>query len=353
MCKTNLHFKKELKGLTINVDVTVPNQGVTVLFGASGSGKTSILNCIAGIYDSHGVISIQGEFWQNTAEKIFLKTHKRSMGYVFQDSMLFATMTVEQNLTYACENKSGASLIQLQDLVAQFNISDLMSKKSINLSGGEKQKVAIIRAMLGTPKVLLLDEPLASLDNKSKKEILNILFELKTKIKIPFIYVTHSVDEVLRLADNIGFMEHGILSKVIPIEKAMDRLCSFDLGEKAIAVRGFVKSYDQEFYLATVEVEGVDFLIPGTMETNSFINFKIMANNISLTKVKDTNSSILNIFKVEIINHEIIREQVYIDLIIVETQIKLIAKITKKSFSNLNLAKGQQVFAQVKAINLV
>ena len=201
-------FKLDYANFSLDVDLRLPGRGVTALFGHSGSGKTTLLRCIAGLERSKGRLTVNGATWQD--DKRFLPTYQRPLGYVFQEANLFPHLSVRGNLTYGLKRvqvKDGkVPLDQAIDLLA---IGHLLERKTTRLSGGERQRIAIARALAVNPKVLLMDEPLAALDQARKREILPFLEKLHDELEIPILYVTHSSDEVARLADHLVILSQG------------------------------------------------------------------------------------------------------------------------------------------------
>jgi len=195
-----------------NVNFSFPNQGITVIFGHSGSGKTTLLRCIAGLIRAEGCLKINGEIWQD--EQIFLPTHQRPVGYVFQEPSLFMHLNVEKNLHYGMKRVPiTEQKVQLDNVVELLGITRFLKRHPKNLSGGEKQRVAIARALLTSPKILLMDEPLAALDIHSKAEILPYLEKLHAELSIPVLYISHSLQEVKRLADYLMIMKQGEITE--------------------------------------------------------------------------------------------------------------------------------------------
>ncbi|MDO8278300.1 MAG: molybdenum ABC transporter ATP-binding protein, partial [Burkholderiaceae bacterium] len=196
---------------TLEVDLRVPRRGITVLFGPSGSGKTSLLRCVAGLERAqHARVCIGGEVWQDETQAQFLPTWRRPIGYVFQEASLFDHLDVQANLRYglARSGQSGAA-DALAPVIALLGIGDLLRRRTAQLSGGERQRVAIARALATRPRLLLLDEPLAALDHARRQDILPWLERLRDELHIPMLYVTHSADEVGRMADTLVIIEQG------------------------------------------------------------------------------------------------------------------------------------------------
>jgi len=214
-------FHMEWPGFTLDLDLNMPARGVTAIFGHSGSGKTTLLRCIAGLERApQGFLRFKGEAWQD--ERTFLPVHKRPLGYVFQEASLFPHLSVLGNLRYGLSRSKAASSGRLDQAVELLGIGHLLERKPDRLSGGERQRVGIARALAVSPRLLLMDEPLAALDMKRKHEILPYLERLHRTMDLPILYVTHSPDEVVRLADHLVVMEdgrvlaHGTLAETLP-----------------------------------------------------------------------------------------------------------------------------------------
>ena len=202
-------FKLDYSGFSLDVDLDLPGRGVTALFGHSGSGKTTLLRAIAGLeHAPGGTLSVNGDVWQDAAT--FRPTHRRPLGYVFQEASLFPHLDVRANLEFGQKRVPQAQRrVSLDQAVALLNIGHLLGRKPARLSGGERQRVGIARALATSPRLLLMDEPLAALDFALKQEILPYLERLHDELDIPVLYVSHAPDEVARLADHIVVMEGG------------------------------------------------------------------------------------------------------------------------------------------------
>jgi molybdate transport system ATP-binding protein len=212
-------------GFALNVDVTLPATGVTALFGPSGSGKTTCLRVLAGLEpQAQGHISVAGEVWQDSAEHIFKPVHQRALGYVFQEASLFEHLSVQDNLTFGHARTPTAQRRHGWDHgLDLLGIRHLLARMPHELSGGERQRVAMARALATSPRVLLMDEPLAALDAARKADILPWLEQLHEGLDIPVIYVTHAMDEVVRLADHIVLLEQGRVLAQGPVAEMLTR----------------------------------------------------------------------------------------------------------------------------------
>ena len=215
----------------LNVDLQLPDQGVTVLFGPSGSGKTTLLRCVAGLEPCEGHVAVGQDVWQDSRQRINKPVWQRDLGYVFQEASLFEHLNVQRNLEFgvrrlqgAFKGKASPSNDALAQAIELLGIGHLLERAVSSLSGGERQRVAIARALAMQPQVLLLDEPLASLDMARKKEILPWLEQLHQHLSIPVLYVTHSLAELKRLADAVVMLQQGMVVFQGNRDEAIERL---------------------------------------------------------------------------------------------------------------------------------
>lgn len=212
MTMLKVDVKKQLGSFKINADFSAEKAGITALFGSSGAGKTSIVNMVAGLSPPEdGRIIMNGQCWFDAAGKINVPPEKRRIGYVFQDARLFPHLSVQSNLTYGMgrQKKKSNQYVHFDRVIDLLGIESLLSRRPAKLSGGEKQRVAIGRALLCSPVLLLMDEPLASLDQERKSEVLPFIRKLCRNISIPILYVSHQIDEITRLADHLVLLENG------------------------------------------------------------------------------------------------------------------------------------------------
>lgn len=209
----------------LTVHLNLPAKGITGLFGHSGSGKTTLLRCVAGLESSSGIIRIGDDVWQDTSQGLFVPTWQRDLGMVFQEASLFEHLSVKQNMEYGMTRvrKPGGQK-SLDAAIELLGIGHLLNRAPGSLSGGERQRVAIARALATQPRLLLLDEPLASLDIPRKKEILPWLDRLHAELSIPVMYVTHSVEEISRLADDVVTLENGHVSDTGPVADLLPKI---------------------------------------------------------------------------------------------------------------------------------
>ena len=332
----------------------VEEGSITAIFGKSGAGKTSTINAIAGLTRPDvGVIQIGNTTLFDQNLRINLPIYKRQIGYVFQDDRLFPHMTVRNNLIYGTpKNRDVANSLNLTDITGLLELAPLLERRPRTLSGGEKQRVAIGRALLSNPKLLLMDEPLASIDVQHRFEILPFIQRVREKTGITIIYVTHALEEVIFIADQIILLSEGQVTAQGTVEEIMSRLdlhpmtSRFDAGAVISAI---YSGYDREFDLGELSFDGGTLRIAGlNAEIGIHLRAHIRARDVSLMLDKPKDTSVLNVFKGELIEirHE---DGPQLDLLI-NIGTPLIARITRKSLNDLNLEIGSKVYAMIKAV---
>jgi molybdate transport system ATP-binding protein len=337
----------------LDVDLLLPSTGVTAIFGPSGSGKTTFLRALAGLENNEGYLKVGDVIWQD--EKHFIPTHRRSIGYVFQEASLFEQLNVKDNIEYGFKRSIDADQSVMHRAIILLQIEHLLERRTSELSGGERQRVAIARALSLGPKMLLMDEPLASLDEQHKKEILPFLERLHAELEIPMIYVTHSVDEVAHLADQLILLDEG---RVIGNGKISEMLTRLDLslahGERAASlIQAKVGGHDEHYNLTTIDFSGGQFFVPRKqLPVGCDVRLRVEARDVSLTVERQSDTSILNILPaiVDEISDEndaqvIVRLKVGDDL--------LLSCVTKKSADLLQLQQGKKIYAQIKSVALL
>ncbi|MCW8830602.1 MAG: molybdenum ABC transporter ATP-binding protein [Gammaproteobacteria bacterium] len=336
----------------VQAEFDIPARGVLGIFGRSGSGKTTLLRCLAGLEkQARGKIEFNGQSWLSETKS--LSSQERNIGYIFQEGRLFPHLNVQQNLDYGTKrSNSNSTPLDRKKLFELLNIGHLLNRQPQQLSGGEKQRIALARALLKNPQIMLLDEPLASLDDKHKKEILPFLSCLHRELSIPMLYVSHSMEEASLLCDHIIVMEQGrvqfdgrlheaLVSTESPLAKADDAAAVLD---------GLVTKQEKEFQLSTVQTaNGNNIIVPGKAEVGQQVRVRIQASNISLCKTAISDSSILNIIE-GTISAVVDQSSSHVLLQINSKNDLLLARITQKSFQQLELGVGQSIYMQIKAV---
>ncbi len=355
-------FKLERGNFAMQLDLSLPARGVSALFGHSGSGKTTILRAIAGL-ERHkgGRVEAGGEVWQDDGRGIFVPPHKRSIGYVFQEASLFPHLSVTGNLEFARKragDKLEDSAAVLRRAIELLGIGHLLERRATDLSGGERQRVAIARALLARPRLMLLDEPLASLDGKRKEEVLPYLESLQRELGIPMIYVSHSTEEVARLADHVVLLDGGKVLTSGPAAQTLAQLdVSMALSEDAgMVVEGITDGYDAPYGLLRLRVgseQGSMFVAHPPVATGATLRLRVLARDVSLTLSSHSDTSIMNQLRAVVVATWPANDAAHVVVRLDAGGAPLLARITRRSHDQLCVTVGMTVWAQVKATALL
>ncbi|MDJ0760940.1 MAG: molybdenum ABC transporter ATP-binding protein [Woeseiaceae bacterium] len=334
----------------LHVDLALEGQGITGLFGESGSGKTSLLRCLAGLEKvADGHIEVGGETWLDTEAGVNRPPHERSLAYVFQEPRLFPHLSVERNLQYAAK-RAESSAVSYDHVVELLSLTRLLPRNATQLSGGEAKRVAIARALLRSPSLLLMDEPLSSLDAGKQRELLPYLDRLQADLTIPVIYVSHSIDEITQLSDQLVVLASGAVQAAGPLQEVLLRTDIELLGgaEAGVILETDRKDFDNQHRLTRLQFSGGDLWVSADVPS-PHPRVRIRANDVSLCKTRPADSSILNI--VPVVVEEITADgeaSVLVELHAGSDQ--LLARITRRSLRDLDIAVGSQLFAQIKSV---
>lgn len=344
---------------SLDVNCVLPLNGITVLFGPSGSGKTTILRCLAGLERAAGRIAIGDEVWQDDQRQIFVPTWERELGYVFQEASLFEHLDVRDNLEYGLKRlrlQREPARAALNDAIELLGIGALLDRSTANLSGGERQRVAIARALVTRPKILLLDEPLASLDVARRKEILPWLERLHRELQIPVIYVTHSLDELARLADHVVMLDQG----TVTASGSLRDICTnptmaLAAGDEAgVVIESCIAGIDPQFHLAEVTFgEGTLWVRDAGLQNGATIRLRILARDVSLATSAHGHSTIQNVIPGVI---ESITDDAHASQALVAVRCAsevLLSRVTHRALATLQLSAGSPVWCQVKSAALI
>ena len=331
-------------------------RGLTALFGRSGAGKTSIVNAIAGlIRPQRGRIAVDGHVLLDTERGICTPPHRRRVGYVFQEGRLFPHLTVRRNLLFGRWFAPGRDRrgTRLDDVVDLLGIAALLDRRPARLSGGEKQRVAIGRALLSSPRLLLMDEPLASLDGRRKDEILPYLERLRDEARVPIVYVSHSVPEVTRLATTIVLISEGQVRAIGPVQDVMGRAELYPLAgrfEAGAVLDVRVAAHDPRWSLTEL-AGGFGKLVVPRLDSpvGSALRVRIRARDVTLAVTPPSGISALNVVAGRI------ERLVPIEEGALEVQLRvgderLLARVTRRSGEALGLGPGREVFAVIKTV---
>ncbi len=335
----------------LNVAFQIERHGVTALFGPSGAGKTSVINAIAGLFrPDEGHIAIDGRVLLDTKAGVFVPAQQRRAGYVFQDARLFPHMSVVDNLRFGWRRAPGrASEDEIARIIDLLGLSHLLGRATKALSGGEKSRVALGRALLSSPDILLLDEPLAALDAARRSEILPYLERLRDETKLPMIYVSHAVDEVARLADEIVLIGDG---RVEAQGSVFDLLTNVDgnMATLGAVLDAFVKSHRAGEGLSILAFDGGQLIVPRIVrEVGGRVRVRVRAEDILLAREEPRAISANNVFPA-VVSAIRAGEGPQADVQIACGATRLVARITRASATRLALAPGVPVFAVIKSV---
>lgn len=351
----SIRLQLDWNDFSLDVAFDAPGQGITALIGPSGCGKTTVLRSIAGLEKkARGYVSVNGHVWQDTQR--WTPPHQRELGYVFQESSLFPHLSVRGNLAYGRRRSSSDQQIDLDFLINLLGIAPLLDRKPEALSGGERQRVGIARALAVNPQWLLMDEPLAALDVQRKHEIMPYLERLQRELKLPVLYVTHSPDEVARLANHLVVLESGRVRASGSLVETLSRVdLPVRLGEDLGAViEAQVAEVDAQWKLARLAFDGGSLWARDQhMSAGDAVRVRVLARDVSIARERPGASTIQNILPATIaaITDDEQEGQALVRLMVGQTA--LIARITQRSRAELALQPGQSVWVQVKSVALV
>ena len=329
----------------------------TALFGRSGSGKSTLLNLVAGLLTpERGRIAIGETVLFDSQRGVNIPAHRRRIGYVFQEGRLLPHLSVRQNLVYGrFFTPAKDRYADFDQVVALLDLPQLLARRPHSLSGGEKQRVAIGRALLASPRILLMDEPLASLDAGRRGEILYYIERMRDEFKIPVVYVSHSIEEVVRLADTLVLVSDGTVAAAGPLREIMGRIelrRMIGRYEGGAVIEARVLGQDLATGLARLGFSGGELLAPDVDAlVGEPVRIRVRARDVSIALERPARISILNCIRGRIIemgNESGASVDVRLDM----NGTILIARITRHSATSLGLAPGLEAWALVKAISI-
>jgi molybdate transport system ATP-binding protein len=348
-----LQYRVERTAFELDVNLELPLEGITGVFGVSGAGKTTLLRCIAGLEPAAaGRLVVAGDTWEDTANGVSLAVQQRNIGYVFQEPRLFDHLSVRANIDYGSRRRSSGAAADFDHIVELLGLETLLDRRPAELSGGEAQRVAIARALLCSPQLVLMDEPLAALDQARRSDILPFLDRLHAEARIPIVYVSHNIDEICRLCDHLVVMDAGRAVASGPLQDVLVELDVPVLGgsNAGSVIEGTVASYDKDDDLACLAFSGGELWVPGDVgPEGANLRLRIQASDVSLCRSQPADSTILNILpaNVEAIQagggaSMLVRLRIGDD--------RIVARVTRRSIRELNLRDGESVFAQIKSV---
>jgi molybdate transport system ATP-binding protein len=356
----SVNIIRRLAAFTLDAKFETDARGITAIFGRSGAGKTSIVNVLAGLLRPHsGRIEIDGHVLLDTAKRIDVPPEKRRLGYVFQESRLFPHYSVRRNLTYGMRRTPEAERrVDFDDVISVLGIAALLDRNPRSLSGGERQRVALGRALLTSPSLLLMDEPLASLDASRKQEILPFIENLRDHFHIPIVYVSHDMDEIIRLADTLILIDEGKIAATGSVEDLTSRLDLRPLTgryEAGSVIAAEVTGHDDEFSLTELSFPGGVFRLPRIGNpVGDGVRVRIRARDVSLALTRPRDVSELNVFRGRImeIDHDRASGGAPRIDIRVDIGVPLWVRITRRAVHDLDLREGSEVYTLVKSTSI-
>lgn len=339
----------------LEVSHVFPGHGITALFGPSGCGKSTLLRIIAGFErGASGHVAFGDEVW--LGHRSFLAPHRRGVGYVFQDARLFSHLTVRGNLDYAHKRSADhPARYRFDDVVEVLDLAPLLGRRVPQLSGGEKQRVAIGRTLLARPRLLLMDEPLAALDTRRKGEILPYIRRLPNAFGVPVIYVTHALEEVTQLCDRIVALSEGRIAATGGVAETLERLDLTGVQgrfEAGTVLSGHIVAQDKTLYLSRVDLGGVHIEVPQIgLAVGDKVRLRVRARDVSLALTRPEGISIRNALDARLLRIESEPATAFAEVLLEVAGQHLRARVTRAAIEDLGLSEGQSLQALVKAVS--
>lgn len=350
----------------LHVDLSVPATGVTAVFGPSGSGKTTLLRVLLGFESgARGRIALGGEVWLDSRRGVFVPPWRRRVGCTFQDGRLFPHLDVAGNLRYA-ERRSagkgpapvgGSVPITRDEVVDALDLAPLLGRRPQTLAGGEQQRAALGRALLGRPRLLLLDEPLSALDRRRKEEILPYLVAVHPRFGIPTLYVSHAVDELALLADRVLALAEGRVQAFGGTVEVLEQLDLAPLAERfqaAAVLEATVSAHDDTFRLTWLDLDGQRLSVPWIehREIGESVRLLVRSQDVSLATERPSATSIRNVLSGVLVVLTQDESTAFAEATVDLGSHRLRSRITRASAAELGLAAGSPVFALLKSVSL-
>ena len=347
-----MRYRLARREFTLDVDFALPSSGVTGLFGPSGSGKTTLLRCLAGLEPAAvGRFVFDARVIDDTATRRRLPPAQRGIGIVFQEPRLFAHLDVERNLRYGEKRRQRDAFVAFEELVELLDIAPLLERRASALSGGEAQRVAIARALMSAPRLLLLDEPLASLDRRRREAILPFLEKLHARLPIPMIYVTHRLDEILRLADTLLVLDAGSRIAGGRLDDVLADAAASGLGSANVGVvlEGTAGAADAEHGMTPVATPAGVLWVTGRYAMKTPLRLVVRANDVSISLAPLVATSIQNSLPAQVVSLDE-EAGATLRLALDAAGHKILARITRRAAARLGVKPGMPVYAHIKSV---
>lgn len=352
-----VQLRKRRGDFTLDVDFSAPTPGITALFGRSGCGKSTVISLIAGLLKpDQARIQLGDDLLVDTQRHLEVDARHRRIGVVFQDSRLFPHLSVLDNLQYGARRlpRGVATPIRFDDVIGMLGLGSLTARRPHQLSGGEQQRVALGRALLAQPRLLLLDEPLASLDQARREEVLPYFEKLRDALSIPIVYVSHQYDEVLRLATRVVLLGSGRLLADADLATVSRHPALRELvGPDAVGaiMTGIVEGTD-EAGLSRIRIGDASFIVDEPAPTGQRIQIQVLARDVIVATARPLGLSVRNVVAARVVSVKPdVGRAVMVELDIGRTA-TLLARITARASQELGLAADKKVWALIKAVSL-
>ena len=354
----SLAVRSAIGTFSLDIRLDLPEAGITALFGRSGAGKTSLLDIIAGLRRPDcGHIAVHGRVLYDSDAGIDVPAERRRVGYIFQDGRLFPHLSVRANLVYGMKRTPpGERQVGFDQVVGLLGIAGLLERRPRGLSGGEKQRVAIGRALLTSPRLLLLDEPLAALDPGRKAEVLPFIERLHTELGVPMVYVSHALDEVLAIADTMALIDDGRVRAVGPVEQiasSLELVADTGFAEAGTVIATTVARHDEGHGVTELD-SPAGVLRVGRLDAavGARIRLRVRARDVALALQPPRDISVLNILPGTVARIAA-RDSGAVEVAVeVAPGLLLWSEITRLAAARLALAPGTPVHALVKSVAL-
>lgn len=352
MTELSLNIDLERDAFSLALDSTIELAPITALFGPSGAGKTTLLRVIAGLERrARGKLVLGEATWQDSASKLFVPPNERHIGYVFQDGRLFSHLSAAGNLQFAARLARSKASFSFDDVVAALDLAPLLTRKPHALSGGEQQRVAMGRALLRDPELMLMDEPLSALDAKRKGEIVPYIERVAHELAVPILYVTHTIEEVSRLATKMILLTDGRIAAIGGVGEILERIDLWPhTGPATVGALLLARIEDTHRNMTTLSLAGQLLRIPAIDgKPGSVVRVRIAARDVALATNKPSGLSIRNVLESRILKIDLL-EPVFAEVLLDVGKQRLRAEITREAAEELGLAEGQTVYALVKSV---
>ena len=340
----------------LEVSTQIPLEGITGILGPSGSGKTTLLRVLAGFEQAEGRIIVGDDVWLDTKTKTYVAPHKRSVGYIFQEARLFDHLSVAGNLDYAFSRTLAKTRkVVTADVVDTFDLGPLLNRRPLELSGGEKQRVALARTLLTNPRFLMLDEPLSALDEKRKADILPYIDTTASQFGLPVFYISHAVGEVARVAERILAISNGRIQAMGPTAEILERLDLAEVTgrfEAGSIVEAVVVEHVTHHRLTHLTIDGQMLTMPMEPELGlgDHIRVRVRARDVALALKRPESISIRNVLAATVIDLFHVPDSPYVEALVEFQHQRLRARITLASVEDLSLNVGTNVFVLIKSV---